>query len=90
MLSLKVFFILTDFFTKLIIINANGAGSLRLSRKYRAETLTRASMWFWREEHNTRPTPIDYAPGIVILAGIVKIMPAFLTNQMTGIFRWGI
>ena len=33
----------------------NGAGSLRLSRNYRA---------------------IDYAPGIVILAGIVKIMPA--------------
>ena len=31
-------------------------------------------MWFWREEHNTRPTPIDYAPGIVILAGIVKII----------------
>ena len=33
---------------------------------------------------------IDYAPGIVILVGIVKIMPALLTNQMTGIFRWGI
>ena len=33
---------------------------------------------------------IDYAPGIVILAGIVKIMPALLTNQMTGIFQWGI
>ena len=32
-------------------------------------------MWFWREEHNTRPTPIDYAPGIVILADIVKTMP---------------
>ena len=30
---------------------------------------------------------IDYAPGIVILAGIVTIMPALLTNQMTGIFR---
>ena len=30
------------------------------------------------------------APGIVILAGIVKIMPALLTNQMTGIFRLGI
>ena len=29
----------------------------------------------------------DYAPGIVILAGIVKIMPALLTNQMTGILR---
>ena len=69
MLSLKVFFILTDFFTKLKIIYVNGAGSLRLSRNYRA---------------------IDYAPGIVILAGIVKIMPALLTNQMTGIFRWGI
>ena len=67
-LSLKVFFILTDF-TKLRIINVNGAGSLRLSRDYRA---------------------IDYAPGTVILAGIVKIMPALLTNQMTGIFRWGI
>ena len=66
MLSLKVFFILTDFFTKSKIINVNGAGSLRLSRNYRA---------------------IDYAPGIVILAGIVKIMPALLTNQMTGIFR---
>ena len=77
-------------FTKLIITNANGAGSLRLSRNYRAKTLTRASMWFWREEHNTRPTPIDYAPGIVISAGIVKNMPALLTNQMTGIFRWGI
>ena len=77
-------------FTKLIIINANGAGSLRLSRNYRAKTLTRASMCFWREDHNTSPTPIDYAPGIVILAGIVKIMPALLTNQMTGIFRWGI
>ena len=77
-------------FTKLIIINANGASSLRLSRNYRAKTLTRASMWFWHEEHNTRPTPIDYAPGIVILAGTVKIMPALLTNQMTGIFRWGI
>ena len=84
--SLKVFFILTDFFNKLIIINENGAGSLRLLRNYRAKTLTRASMWFWREEHNTHPTPIDYAPGIVILAGIVKIMPALLTNQMTGIF----
>ena len=48
-------------------------------------------MWFWREEHNTHPTPIDYAPGIVILslAG-VKTMSALLTNQMTGIFRWGI
>ena len=45
------------------------AGSLRLSRNYRA---------------------IDYAPGIVILAGIVKIMPAILTNQMTGIFWWSI
>ena len=77
-------------FTKLIIINANGAGSLQLSCNYRAKTLTRASMWFWREEHNTRPTPIDYAPGIVISAGIVKNMPALLTNQMTGIFRWGI
>ena len=33
---------------------------------------------------------IDYAPGIVILAGIVKIMPTLLTNQMTGIFWWGI
>ena len=77
-------------FTKLIIINANSAGSLWLSRNYRAKTLTRASMWFWREEHNTRPTPIDYAPGIVISAGIVKNMPALLTNQMTGIFRWGI
>ena len=87
---MKVFFILTDFFTKLIIINANGAGSLRLLRSYHAKTLTRASMWFWREEPNTRPTPIDYAPGIVILAGIVKIMPALLTNQMTGIFQWGI
>ena len=31
---------------------------------------------------------IDYALGIVILAGIVKIMPALLSNQMTGIFRW--
>ena len=31
---------------------------------------------------------IDYAPGI--LAGIVKIMPTLLTNQMTGIFQWGI
>ena len=50
-------------------MNVNGAGSLRLSRNYRA---------------------IDYAQGIVILAGIVKIMPAFLTNQMTGIFWWGI
>ena len=69
-------FILTDFFTKLKIINAIGAGSLRLSRNDRTKTLTRASMWFWREEHNTRPTLIDYAPGIVILAGIVKIMPA--------------
>ena len=37
-------------------------------------------MWFWREEHNTRPTPIDYAPGTVILADIVKIMPALLTR----------
>ena len=55
-------------FTKLKIINVDGAGSLQLSRNYRA---------------------IDYAPGIVILAGIaiVKIMPALLTNQMTGIFR---
>ena len=77
-------------FTKLIIINANGAGCLRLSRNYRAKTLTRVSMWFWPEEHNTRPIPIDYAPGIVILAGIVKIMPALLTNQMSGIFRWDI
>ena len=78
-------------FTKLIIINANGAGSLRLQlRNYRAKTLTRASMWFWRGEHNMRPTPIDIAPGIVILAGIVKIMPALFTNQMSGIFRWGI
>ena len=75
-------------FTKLIIINANGAGSLQLSRNNRAKTLTRASMWLWSEEQNTRPTPIDYALGIVILAGIVKIMPALLTNQMTGIFRW--
>ena len=33
---------------------------------------------------------IDYAPDIVILAGIVKIMPALLTYQMTGIFRRGI
>ena len=65
----KVFFILTDFLTKLKVINVNGAGSLRLSRNNRA---------------------IDYAPIIVILAGIVKIMPALLTNQMTGIFRWGI
>ena len=56
-------------FTKLKVMNVNGAGSLRLSRNYRA---------------------IDYAQGIVILAGIVKIMPAFLTNQMTGIFWWGI
>ena len=58
-------------FTKLIIINANGVGScsLRLLRNYRAKTMTRASMWFWREEHNTRPTPIDYAPGIVIFSG---------------------
>ena len=32
---------------------------------------------------------IDYAPGLVILVGIVKLMPALLTNQMTGIFRWG-
>ena len=53
-------------FTKLKIINVNGAGSLRLSHNYRA---------------------IDYAPGTVILADIVKIMPALLTNQMTGIFR---
>ena len=30
---------------------------------------------------------INYAPGIVILVGIVKIMPALLTNRMTGIFR---
>ena len=36
MLSLKVFFILTDFFSKLKIVNVNGAGSLRLSRNYRA------------------------------------------------------
>ena len=81
-----------DRLTKLIIINANGAGtgSLRLSRNYHAKTLTRVSMWFWREEHNTCPTPIDYAQGIVILTGIVKIMSALLTNQMTGIFRWGI
>ena len=33
---------------------------------------------------------IDYALGIVILAGIIKIMPTLLTNQMTVIFRWGI
>ena len=39
-------------FTKLKIINVNGAGSLRLSRNYRTT---------------------DYAPGIVILAGIIKI-----------------
>ena len=90
MLSLRVFFILTRLFTKLITINENGAGSLRLSHNYRAKTLSRASMWFWREEHNTRPTPIDYAPGIVILAGIVKNMPALLTDQMKGIFPWGI
>ena len=69
MLNLKVFFILTDFFTKLKIINVNGAGSLRLLHNYHV---------------------IYYAPGIVILAGIVKIMPALLTNQMTVIFRWGI
>ena len=56
-------------FTKLKIINVNGAGSLRLSHNYRT---------------------IDYALGIVILAGIVKFMPALLTNQMTGIFWWGI
>ena len=78
-------------FTKLKIITMNGAGSLRdVSQLPRAKALTRASMWFWRKKHNTRPTPIDYAPGIVILAGIVKNMPALLTNQMTGIFRWGI
>ena len=53
-------------FTKLKMINVNGAGSLRLSRNCRA---------------------IDFALGIVILAGIVEIMPALLTNQMTGIFR---
>ena len=90
MLSLKSIFHFDRLFTKIIIINANDAGILRLSRNYREKTLTRASMWFWREEHNTRPTPIDYAPGIVILAGIVKIIPALLTNHMTGIFRWGI
>ena len=33
-------------FTKLIAINVNGAGSLLLSRNYRAKTLTRASMCF--------------------------------------------
>ena len=69
MLSLKSIFHFDRLFTKLKIVNVNGAGSLRLSCKYRA---------------------IDYAPGIVILAGIVKIMPALLTNQMTGIFQWGI
>ena len=53
-------------FTKLEIIKVNGAGSLRLSRNYRA---------------------IDYAPGVVTLAGIVKTMPALLTNHMTEIFR---
>ena len=68
MVSVQVFFHF-DRLTKSKIINVNGAGSLRLSRNYRA---------------------IDYAPGIVILAGIVKIMPALLTDQMTGIFRRGI
>ena len=43
-----------------------------------------------REEHNMRSTLIDCAPGTVILAGTVKIMPALLTNQMTGIFQWSI
>ena len=47
-------------------------------------------MLFLREEHNTHSTPIDCAPGTVILAGTVKIMPALLINQMTGIFQWGI
>ena len=69
MMSLKSIFHFDRLFTKLKIIYVNGAGSLRLSRNYRA---------------------IDYGPGIVILAGIVKFMPALLTNQMTGIFRWGI
>ena len=68
-IKFKSIFHFDRLFTKLKIINVNGAGSLRLSRNYRA---------------------IDFAPGIVILAGIVKIMPALLTNQMTGIFRWGI
>ena len=62
----KGIFQFDSLFTKLKIINVNGAGSLRLSRNYRA---------------------IDYAPGIVILADIAKIVPALLTNQMTGIFR---
>ena len=57
---------------------------------YSAKTSTHASMWCWREEHNTRSTLIICAPGTVILAGTVKIIPALLTNQMTGIFRWGI
>ena len=52
----KSIFHFDRFFTKLKIINVNGAGSLRLLCNYRA---------------------IDYAPGIVILAGIVKIMPLF-------------
>ena len=50
-------------FTKLIIINANGASTLRLSRNYRAKTLTHASMWFWREEHNMRPNSDWLCPG---------------------------
>ena len=35
-------------------------------------------------------TSIDCAPGTDILVGTVKIMPTVLTNQMIGIFRWGI
>ena len=64
--NFKSIFHFDRLFTKLKIINVNGAGSLRLSRNYCA---------------------IDYAPDIVILAGIVKIMSPPLTNQMTGIFQ---
>ena len=59
-------------------------------QNYLAKTLTGASIWFYRREHNTHSILIDCALGKVILAGTIKILPNLLTNQMTGIFRWGI
>ena len=52
--------------------------------------------WVWNDysifcgEHNTRSTLTDCAPCMHgHLAYFVKIMPALLTNQMTGTFEWG-
>ena len=85
-LLMKLLFILTELYSKLmIILKCEQWPQLAIYVKLPCQNRDACvDVMLTPEEHNTRSTPVNCAVGTVILAGTVKIMPALLTNQMTG------